>query len=133
MNGADHVLPEPYEFLDIVHGETIQLRITSAELGKAPIHPKQVTSRHVWIYMQQNGLTAPPVAGTPITNYVPVLRVHGERLDKASPLTYWDISSKRLIAQLYPMLQMMPPGGLTVTLTANGYKPTKVYSVEQGG
>jgi hypothetical protein len=59
--------------------------------------------------------------------------VFGQRIDKPSPLHYWDISSKRLQADLLPRLQTHQGGVLSVTITATGYKPTKVFSVEQGG
>jgi hypothetical protein len=126
-------LPEPYEFLDLEHLGSITLNITSYELGTGIIHPTAITPRQVRLYMMQNSLAAPPVAGTPITIRIPVLRVHGQRIDKPSPLSYWDISSKRLQADLLPRLQTRAGGVLSVTITATGYKPTKVFSVEQGG
>jgi len=125
-------LPEPIELLDLEHGNAISLAIDRFEMGQTLIHPTQPTPRHVRIHMQQFGLTAPPVAGTPISVMVPALRVFGTRLDKPSPLHYWDITSKTLQADLLPRLIANQGGVLTVTLTANGYKPTKRYSVEQG-
>lgn len=126
-------LAEPYEFLDLEHGNSITLNITSYELGTALIHPTAITPRQVRLHMMQNGLSAPPAAGTPITVRIPVLRVFGQRIDKPSPLSYWDISSKTLQANLVPRLALRAGGVLSVTLTAQGYKPTKRYSVEQGG
>jgi hypothetical protein len=126
-------LPEPYEFLDLEHAGSITLNIVSYELGTGIIHPTAITPRQIRLYMMQNGLAAPPVAGTPITIRIPVLRVHGQRIDQPSPLRYWDISSKRLQADLLPRLQTRAGGVLSVTITATGYKPTKVFSVEQGG
>lgn len=125
-------LPEPYEFLDLEHGHRIQLSIQSFQLGTALIHPTAITPRAIRLYMLQNGLTAPPVQGTPISNRIAVLRVFGQRLDKASPLGYWDISSKRLQADLAPRLKFSGGQPLIVTITANGYKPVKLFSVEQG-
>lgn len=125
-------LPEPYEFIDLNHGATMTLRIDRFELGTGLIHPTAITPRQIRIYMEQQGLSEPPPAGTPITIWVPVLRVHGQRLDEASPLTYWDASSKRLQARLFPLLRQFEGSHVVVRLTANGYKPTKVYSVEQG-
>lgn len=126
-------LPEPYEFLDLEHQGKITLNITSYQLGTALIHPTAVTPRATRLYMMQNGLTEPPTPGTPITNRIPVLRVFGQRIDKLSPLSYWDISSKRLQADLLPRLQIHQGGVLSVTITADGYKPTKTFSVAQGG
>lgn len=126
-------LAEPIELLDLEHGASISLAIDRFQEGKTLIHPREVTPRHVRIHMQQNGLTAPPVQGTPISVMVPVLRVFGTRLDKPSAIHYWDITAKRLQADLLPRLYAHMGGVLTVTLTAVGYKPTKTYSVEQGG
>ena len=126
-------LPEPYEFLDLEHQGSITLNITSYELGTGLVHPTAITPRQVRLYMMQNGLAAPPVAGTPITIRIPIIRVFGQRIDKPSPLHYWDISSKRLQADLLPRLQTRAGGVLSVTITATGYRPTKVFSVEQGG
>lgn len=126
-------LSEPYEFLDLEHDHSITLNLTSYELGTGIIHPTAITPRQTRLYMMQNGLSAPPAAGTPITIRIPVLRVFGQRIDKPSPLHYWDISSKRLQADLLPRLQTHSGGVLSVTITASGYKPTKVFSVEQGG
>jgi hypothetical protein len=128
--GSD--LPEPLEFLDLEHQHSIRLEITQYEMGTALIHPTHVTPRAIRIYMDQNGLKDPPAAGTPISIRVPVLRVTGRRLDAPSPLRYWDISSKTLQADLLPRLTAAAPGSLTVTLIANGVKPTKRYSVEVG-
>lgn len=125
-------LLEPYEFFDLEHGATMTLSITSSQMGTALIHPTAITPRQVRLHMIQNSLTAPPASGTPISIRIPVLRVFGTRLDEPSPLSYWDISSKRLQANLLPRLNANLGGILTVTITANGYKPTKVYSVEQG-
>jgi hypothetical protein len=132
MSDGVRELPEPIELLDLEHGNAISLSIDRFEMGQTLIHPTQITPRHVRIHMQQNGLTAPPVAGTPISVMIPVLRVFGTRVDQPSPLHYWDISSKTLQADLLPRLIANQGGVLTVTLTANGYKPTKRYSVEQG-
>lgn len=126
-------LAEPYEFLDLEHGGSVTLNITSYQLGTGLIHPTAITPRQVRLYMLQNGLAEPPASGTPITVRIPVLRVFGQRIDKPSPLSYWDISSKRLQADLLPRLQTRAGGVLSVTITASGYKPTKVFSVEQGG
>ena len=125
-------LSEPYEFLDLEHGVKVVLSIVRGEMGTALIHPTAITPRQVRLHMIQNGLSAPPAAGTPISVRIPVLRVFGTRLDEPSPLSYWDISSKRLQANLMPRLPSQAGGTLTVTITASGYKPTKVYSVDQG-
>lgn len=126
------LLPEPFEFLDLEHGNTIVLSITHYLQGEAIIHPVNPSPRQVRIYMTQNKLTAPPPVGTPISIEIPVLRVFGMRLDAASPISYWDISSKRLQADLLPILQRSRGTPIAITLSANGYKPTKRYSVATG-
>jgi hypothetical protein len=126
-------LSEPIELLDLEHQGSITLNITSYELGTTIIHPTAITPRQTRLYMMQNGLSEPPTAGTPISIRIPVLRVFGQRIDKPSPLHYWDISSKRLQADLLPRLQTHAGGVLSVTITADGYKPTKTFSVAQGG
>ena len=137
MAGAIAALPsdlqEPYEFLDLEHLGSISLNITSYQLGTGLIHPTAITPRQVRLHMMQNGLAEPPTPGTPITVRIPVMRVFGQRIDQPSALHYWDISSKRLQADLLPRLQTHAGGVLSVTITATGYKPTKVFSVEQGG
>jgi hypothetical protein len=125
-------LPSPMELLDLEHANAITLGIDRYEQGVTTIHPKTITPRDIRIFMQQQGLTAPPVAGTPIFKQIPVLRVYGSRLDKPSPATYWDISSLTLQASLLPLLTANAGRRLTVIITADGVKPTKRYSVEQG-
>lgn len=125
-------LPEPMELLDLEHGNSIKLQIVKYDRGWTTIHPKTVTQRHIRLYMEQRGLTDPPAAGTPISVKIPVLRVYGQRLDEPSAVPYWDITSKRLIADLATRLYATGGAPLTVTLTAVGVKPTKRYSVETG-
>jgi hypothetical protein len=124
------LLPEPLEFVDLDHDDSITLRVDSWQDGSVQIHPTAVTPRHVRIHMSQNNLPAPPPAGTPITIEVPALRLNGQRVDKLNSMRYFDISSKTLRADLLARLT----GGLalpaTIRLTANGHKPRKRYSVE---
>lgn len=124
------LLPEPYEFLDLENNHSIRLSIDRAQLGMAVIHPKTVSQRHLRIYMQHNNLSAPPVAGTPISVPIPVLRVYGQRIDLSSPLKYWDISSKTLTADLLPRVMAGASLPLVIAITAHGEKPHKRYSVE---
>lgn len=132
MDTIQSDLPEPMEFLDLEHGVAVTIRVDHMEMGTAQIHPTAITPRQIRIYMQQNGLTEPPAVGTPITIRIPVLRLHGTRLDAPSPASYWDISSKTLQANIWPRMKQYENVGLTLTIMANGYRPTKRYSVEQG-
>ena len=132
MDASVAELPGPMELLDLEHQNSITLSLTSYQQGETTIHPKNPGPRQVRIYMQQNGLTEPPTSGTPISIRIPVLRVFGFRVDKPSPARYWDISSLTLQADLLPRLIASSGGTLNVTISANGYKPTKRYSVEVG-
>lgn len=123
------MLDEPFEFLDLHHGQTMTLRVDQYQDGTAIIHPVTITPRHIRIHMDQHQLTEPPPHGTPIHNEVPVLRLFGERLDSPSPAPYWDVSSKTLRADLLGRFNagvMLP---IVIELTANGAKPHKRYSV----
>jgi len=126
------LLAEPYEYLDLHSGQTIILRVDSYLDGTAVIHPGRITPRHVRIHMDQRQLTTPPVAGEPIANEVPVLRLFGARIDEVSPAKYFDTSSKTLRADLLARFQ----AGLTlpavIELTANGHAPIKRFSVSVG-
>ncbi|MBF6571598.1 MAG: hypothetical protein IVW54_22340 [Candidatus Binataceae bacterium] len=122
-------LPEPYEYIDLHHGQTMTLRVDRYEDGSGIIHPTTITPRHIRIHMQQQGLATRPPLGDPIYNEIPVLRLFGARLDETSPAPHWDVSSKTLRADLLARFQsglMLP---IVLTLTANGAKPYKRYSV----
>lgn len=133
MSTTQPELPAPMELLDLEHANSVTLRINHFEQGYTTIHPKSPTPRDVRIFMQQQGLTAPPVAGQPIFKQIPVLRVYGTRLDTPSPGTYWDISSLTLQAALLPILTTNASRQVVLKLTALGVKPTKRYSVEMIG
>lgn len=146
------LLSEPFEYIDLANSMSMTLQIVAFQDGSGTIHPTNPTAKHVRQHMDQNQLAAPPVAGTPISITVPVLRLFGARLDKASPSPYWDISSLTLQAQLLPLLDVSagstPTTALearntgtsygkvplvspiTLKLTANGARPQKRYSVE---
>lgn len=132
MGAIAQELAGPMELLDLEHQNSITLSITGYQQGETTIHPKNPGPRQVRIYMQQNGLTEPPAPGTPISIRIPALRVFGIRVDKPSTNRYWDITSLTLQADLLPRLIAHAGSTLNVTLTANGHKPTKRYSVEQG-
>jgi hypothetical protein len=124
------LLSEPLEFVDLPHGASMMLQIDSFVDGSAVIHPVNPSPRHVRIHMQQQSLSVAPPNGTPIGVEIPVLRLFGRRLDAASSQTYFDVSSKRLRADLLARLTNRDQTPLVVTLTAKGQKPTKRYSVE---
>jgi hypothetical protein len=145
-------LSEPFEYIELPNGNSITLQVTAFEDGSGLIHPAVPTPKHVRQHMTQNVLTEPPTTGTPIGVQVPVIRLFGVRLDKASPSPHWDVSSLTLQAQLLPLLDVQagstPTTALearrtvtsygkvplltpiTLKLTASGARPQKRYSVE---
>ena len=127
------ILAEPYEYLDLLHGQLIRLQVARWEDGEAVIHPRHPTQRHVRQHMDQRQLTEVPAPGTPISVQTPVLRLWGTRLDEPSGAHYWDISSKTARADLLARLQHGTPLPTIVTLTANGVAPKKRYSIEVQG
>lgn len=131
MADESYLLPGPMELLDLEHANSVTLSLSRFQQGYTVIHPKVVTMRHIRIYMEQNELVEPPTPGTPISLKVPCLRVFGARVDKASPATYWDITSLTLQAALLPRLIGQNGQPVVLTFTAHGEKPTKRYSIEQ--
>ena len=76
-------MPEPFELLELQDGQTIDLRVESWKLGKALIHPRD---------------GRPP-------KEIPVLRVQVPPGDKPTLPTYWDLTSKHLVAALVGHLE----------------------------
>jgi hypothetical protein len=126
------LLPEPMEFVDLMPGQSMTLRVQNYKDGTAVIHPRNPTARHIRQHMSQYGLTEAPASGTPISVAVPVLRLYGERLDEFSPTKYWDFSSKTLRADLLARFQAGLALPMLLTITAHGHAPLKRYSVEVG-
>ena len=146
------LLSEPYEYLELSNGDSIVLAITGFDIGQATIHPKSPTARHIRAYMDERGQAEPPSPGTPVTVTIPVLRLYATRLDKSSPIAYYDVSAKTLQADLLPRLVAAgnyPAGSFTmnqamgasivhadlaapfaVKLTAAGVRPHKRYSID---
>lgn len=146
------LLDEPFEYVDLAHSMSMTLQVVAFQDGSGLIHPTNPSPKHVHQHMVENALEVAPAQGTPIGITVPVLRLFGARLDKASPSPYWDISSRTLQAQLLPLLDVSagstPTTALearksgvaygkvpllapvTIKITANGARPQKRYSVE---
>jgi|SRR5579875_989168 len=124
------LLAEPNEFLDLAHGDAIRIRVSKYEEGEAQISPRSPSPRQIHQYMEEQGLTSPPAPGAPIKIKVPVLRIWITRLDKPSHVPYYDISSKILQAALLPLLRSGAYKRQTYTITAEGTKPLKRYSLE---
>lgn len=124
------ILPEPYEYIDLHPGHSMTLFVTGFEDGSGVIHPRSPSPRHVRKHMDQRGLLEPPSPGTPISVEEPVLRLFASRQDEANSARYFDVSSKRLRADLLARFQAGLTLPATLRLTANGAKPLKTYSVE---
>ena len=101
-------LAEPYELLDLPDGGVAVLHITSYNLGKATIRPDDGSG----------------------PKEVPVLRVYVPKGDKPFYPDYWDITSKRLIAQLMPYLVGGVTGKREFKITKTGKKPTAYFALE---
>jgi hypothetical protein len=126
------LLPDPCDFVDLNEGERMTLSIDRWEDGSTIIHPNHPSPRHVRQHMEQRNLEAPPAPGTPISVEIPVLRLYGQRVDQTSPCRYFDVTSKRLRADLLARLTNRENMPLVVTISASGMRPRKRYSVEQG-
>ena len=124
------LLDEPMEYIDLMHGASMTIRVDRIADGTAVIHPHTVTDRHRRQHMDQRGLTEPPPAGTPISVEVPVLRLFGARLDEPNARAYFDTSAKTLRADLLARFNGGAALPMIIRLTANGQKPFKRYSVE---
>jgi hypothetical protein len=125
------MLPEPFEYIDLHHGESMILRITSYEQGEGEIYPTKPSPRQVAAFMREHGLTEPPTPGTPIGVTVPIMRLFGQRLDEQSDAPYWDASSKTLQAALRGYLTRNYGVPVEVKLTAVGAAPYKRYSISR--
>lgn len=123
------ILGEPYEFVDVPPGGSFSMRVTAYQDGSAVIHPRNPSPRHIRQFMEQSGISAPPVSGTPIAVEVQVLRLFGDRLDEPSPMHYFDFSSKTLRADLLARLAAGLVLPFNLSLSANGHAPKKRYSV----
>jgi hypothetical protein len=124
------LLDEPMEFIDLLHGASMTIRVDRFVDGTTVIHPHNVTDRHRRQHMDQRGLTEPPPAGTPISVEVPVLRLFGARVDEPNSRSYFDSTSKTLRADLIARMNGGAALPMIFRLTANGQKPHKRYSVE---
>jgi hypothetical protein len=99
------------ELLELNDGETLTFRVVQWQKEEAIIKP----------------------AHAPQGKVVPVLRVHVPIEDKPIFPQYWDITSKRAIAQIQPWLEK--PGFQTKTfkLKKLGEKPTAHFMLEVSG
>jgi len=103
------VIGEPFELLQLEDGVSVRLAIRSTEWGETVIHPRY--------------------AGAPAEKTIPVLRLHLMPGYKAVGVSYWDVTSKTLQAQLRPLLPGLIETNREFTITAHGSGPAKRFSV----
>lgn len=102
------MLSDPAELLEIEDGQTVELRVQRGEFDQLFIKPER----------NKNG------------EVVPALRLHVVPGSKQFDPQYWDITSKRLMAQLRPILSAPGVERKTIRVTAHGRKPDKHFTVE---
>ena len=104
------VIEEPIEWLELRDKETAEFHVERYEWGEYTISPRY--------------------AGAPARKAIPVLRVYVPAEDKPRFPHYWDISSKRVHAQLRAPLDMIVRDRMLVRITATGVRPAKWFQVE---
>lgn len=101
----------PYEILDLPDGGSVTLRPVSWERGTIVIHPK-------W-------------PGAPAEKVIPVLRVHLAAGTKPYPPMYYDVTSKTLQAQLWPLLLERGFEDYAYIVTKHGVAPKARFTLER--
>ena len=104
------LLKEPYELVELRDGQSLEFRVSSWELGEMIIHPRY--------------------AGAPAEKRIQVLRCHVPAEVKPAFPYYYDWTSKRVIAQLIPVLEAPEFDKKVYKITASGTRPAKWFSVE---
>ena len=101
----------PYEILDLEDGASVTIRVTTYERGRILIHPRYT--------------------GAPPEKWIPVLRVHLPPGVKPYPPMYYDITSKTLTAQLWPMLAAPDQERFEYEITKHGVAPRARFTLER--
>ena len=101
----------PYELLDLDDRGSVRIQIVSSERGTIIIHPKY--------------------PGAPAEKEIPVLRVHLKPGSKPYPPMYWDITSKTLQAQLWPLLLQAGFENYEYVITKHGIAPRARFTLER--
>ena len=106
-------LPGPFEILELADGETKTFGVSSWEIGKMLIHPR-------------DGRDAKWVVG---------LRVHVRAGEKATLPDYWDVTAQHLVAGLLPYLEQpgYPQKVFTVTKRGDGARARFTLEVVPAG
>ncbi len=101
-------LPEPYEVLDLQDKQSLTFSVLRYEEGEITIRP-----RH-----------------EPGPKVVNALRVYLPKPEEGTGRLYYDITAKRLRAQLLPFLQSETAKGRRFKITKYGVAPKAFFSVE---
>src|SRR3989442_9580437 len=102
---------QPIELLDLADGQSVSFVPIRAQL----FSPYRITPAH-----------------QPEGKDVDLLRVYVTPESKSFP-PWYDVTSRRLIAQLTPLLPLGTVGQRRVTIRAYGIPPKKYFSVELAG
>jgi len=98
----------PYEIFELTDGETRQLRINNWQRGNVTIYP----------------------AHKPTGKVINALRVHVPPETKSFFPYYWDITSKMLVAQMLPYLQVPGYQDKVFVITKYGVAPKARFTLE---
>ena len=103
-------LPEPAELFELSDKQSMAFTPERYEEGTMIIHPRN-----------QAGVTSKEIKA---------LRLYVSKADKPIGLSYWDITSITLIAQLRPLLDNAIKSKRKIKITAFGIAPAKRFTVE---
>jgi len=107
---AVQVLPGPYEILELLNGETIFIKPIAKEYGKVIIRPR-------W-------------PGAPPEKEVLALRVFVDPETKPFFPYYFDLTSRRLVALLGPIIDRIIGEGVWLRITKRGTAPKAWFEVQ---
>jgi len=100
---AERELKGPYEILELGDGETIWIRPVSFEYGRLVIHPR-------W-------------PGAPPEKEILAMRIHVDPESKPYFPYYFDVTSKRLVSGLGPVMEKVIGMGAWLVITKHGVAP----------
>ena len=81
----------------------------------------------IFAYQEGSAVITPKATGQ--ATEIPVVRLFIQRLDRPSPVRYYDISSRQVQAQLFGYLLSHTFIGRTFAVDAHGFKPSKQFSL----
>ena len=96
-------LESPYEILELMDGESIFLKALRYEFGEVVIHPR--------------------FPGAPAEKPILALRVHVDPATKPYFPFYFDLTSRRLVAGVAPVMDRVIAEGVWLRITKHGQAP----------